>query len=464
MFGDRRNAGRAHAVVSALALLTAACGGDGPTTADDGGVIGRRDSAVAVGWTVETVAQGSRGAQTRLGHDGSGWVLAYLNTTGIDDGDCVVDGVRRTEWPLYVARHGGSGWVEEEVTRLLSQRSPRGLGFFASDEHLVVATMGGEPLPVLVGTQAYCGVHDAVTWNYDGSSWTSRTEATESNDAASGQLGSDTGTVVGLWPTVSIADDGRFFLAYQDVHYDGVQSDDLRRADLEGLVRAANGSLTRRALVDIGRGAGVHNKSVWAPDGTLWVAWRNEFEFNAETPGLWVAHSVDDGQSFTSVRVEAGGIGGFGFGLDPSTSLPWLAYYDAVQGRAIFATVASLTDFPDTTAWTREDLGDPRFDEGIAPTGVVLEDGSRFLAYRRCVLVSRQENACQSADDGLIFAYSTPGDPWEYEEVDEGAEGDCGLTPSMVVHDGVIGIGYRCQRLDGDALDDEIRFATRGVP
>ncbi|MEM9068924.1 MAG: hypothetical protein AAGE52_10475 [Myxococcota bacterium] len=419
------------------------------------------DSGTADGWDVDIVSDTNAGESVRLTIADGSPVVAYYASVGRDDGPCdevAAPGEEppiRVQWAAYLAERSGRSWTETQVTEVLSLLTPQGLDLEAQGGNVQLAALTGGAFAM--GLQVLCSAHDLGLYETNGDA---ETLVVNSGDAPV-DAASDAGFVVGHWPALATSAGGQSIVAYRDIHFGGLQSDDERRADLEAVI-GSPGSW-RAVPVDPGRGAGRFNDAIFDADGNPYIAYINDFEFDANSRGTLVARSMDDGDTWEIARLnEESTERGPSIWLDADNQIR-VAYYEPDRRQL---AVATLTD-PDAFAgagWDTEFISDGGFDEGQDPSGATAPDGTLAVAYYRCAGVSRGGTDCDDDDDALVVALQAPGESeWTIEVVDEGVDGGrCGTQPSAAFDgDGALWVGYICQDVDGARVEDRVHVAER---
>ncbi|MEO0321600.1 MAG: hypothetical protein AAF447_01450 [Myxococcota bacterium] len=442
-----------------------ACGG----STDDGGSVmdmsaPRPGDAGNTGdlYAIEQVNEANAGEQLAMTLGPSGQpAVAYYDSLGEVTGTCGEgDDVRFT---LHVAERQGRSWVEEDVAEVLSLVLPRGLDLGVLDGELAVAGISGELFVNAMNT--YCSAHDVALYTPDGAGgWGFETLVEDSGEAPFDGPGANEGFVVGLFP--ALATNGtRTFIAYRDIHFGGIQSDDERRADLEA-VFLGEGAVA----VDGGRGAGRFMDAAFDGDDRPLVAYVNDFNFNPasgmSSRGTHAARENTDGSWDTVLLGEDDT-------APPGPSL-WVgdddvvrvAWQDPEGGKVVVATLTDPERFDELAGWSFERVGAPGLQDGEAPSGVTA-GGFTAIAYRRCG--DAGATSCRAADDALVLAWRPSGggaDDWSYEVIDEGTNiGPCGLQPSVALDDlDTLWVGYVCKVDVGGTSEDRVFVAERLEP
>lgn len=419
-------------------------------------------------WTSSVVDPNDVGMHVRLATSGSGFGMVYFDANGTQDGDCEVASDNKPTRVLYGLHYASStdgvSWTTEKISDLLHVGPPVGtdLVFDASGNPLVTA-MTGEPLLAMI--PFYCGVNDVGLWTRSGGTWSSESVVVSSGEAASGFAPSDFGQVVGYWPSIALDQSGEPAIVYKDVHAGSIQSDDLRRADLELAWRQGGG--WQKTPIDFGEGGGDYNRIRFDAQGRPYIAYYRATE-DRQTPtlGIWMTRSLDSGTTWEKVRLFPTGTSeGPDFVFDPSTGLPLVAYYNSERG---FPQLAELTDESQfesaSSGWTLSDIGDSNYDEGYRTSLAISPGGTVAVAYYRCTKASLGLGNCSPTDDGLVFAYRDRG-TWVHELVDPGDElGLCGQYPSLVFDStGIAYIGYQCEATDSGMINNQVKVAKRAT-
>ena len=449
--------------LGALALTgLLACGGDGNgsgTGMDMSAPRPGEDGGAGDLYAIEQVNEANAGEQLAMSLGPSGQpAVAYYDSLGEVTGTCGEgDDVRFT---LHVAERQGRSWVEEDVAEVLSLVLPRGLDLGLVDGELAVAGISGELFVNAMNT--YCSAHDVALYTPDGAGgWELDTLVEDSGEAPFDGPGANEGFVVGLFPAMA-TNGSRTFIAYRDIHFGGIQSDDERRADLEA-VFLGEGAVA----VDGGRGAGRFMDAAFDADGRPLVAYVNDFDFDPASGipsrGTHVAREAGDG-SWETVLL------GEDETTPPGPSL-WVgddgvvrvAWQDPDRGQVRLATLTDPERFDELAGWSFERVGAPGLQDGEAPAGVTA-GGVTAIAYRRCG--DAGTDTCRAADDALVVAWRPTGggpDEWSFDVVDEGTNiGPCGLQPSVAIDDfDTLWVGYVCKVDVGGTSEDRVFVAER---
>ncbi|MEM6957228.1 MAG: hypothetical protein AAF645_16175 [Myxococcota bacterium] len=441
-----------------LLLSLAACGDDDGMVAPDMSAPRPGDSGTENPWITEAVSDTTAGNGLSLTMEGSAPVVAYFAGDSEDGGPCEevrqadVEPPDRNFWPLFLARRSGGSWSEGRVGQQLSLAAPIGLDLAMVGGAATVAAMSGDPY--VQGLQRVCERHDLGFYTEGGDV---RTLVEDSSEAAF-DVASDAGFMVGEWPAVA-TNGGTTLVAYRDVHFGGIQSDDERRADLEAVI--VDGGSTRAVPVDPGRGAGRFNEAIFDTSGRPYIVYVNEFEFDDTSRGTLVARSLDDGATWEIHRLSEDTDRGPSIWLDEQGQVN-VAYYDE-ERRQLALQILEDVDAFDGEGWTLERIGDPQFDEGVDPSGATDADGYTAIAYHRCNTITGG-SMCDGNRDGLVVASRAPGDrDWTIELVDEGNDGArCGTDASLAFTEaGDVWVAYSCQSVVGDELLPRVRAARR---
>ncbi len=419
-------------------------------------------------WSTVTVDSDQVGLHVRLVHSGLGFGLTYFDTAGMADGECDVmteNKPTRTLWGLnYASSADGTTWAKELIAELLHVGSPVGadLVFDASGNPIVTA-MTGEPL--LASATPYCGVNDVGLWTRNGGTWSGQSVVADSGEAATGFGPSDFGSVVGYWPSIALDPSGEPAIVYKDVHAGAIQSDDMRRADLE-LAWRRGGSWDNIAI-DFGEGGGDFNRIRFDGQGRPHVAYYRPTEDRTMPAlGIWMTRSVDNGATWEKVRLFPTGTSeGPDFVFDPTTGRPVVAYYNSERGFPQLAELSDEAQFESAAqGWTLSDMGDSAYDEGYRTSLAISPGGTLAAAYYRCTKASLGFGDCKPANDALIFAYRDRG-TWVHEVVDPGDElGLCGQYPSLAFDaTGIAHIAYQCEATGAGTINNEVKVAKRAT-
>ena len=443
----------------AIALLVA-CGTPSEISLDDAGARNDRPRPTETErWSIETVDEGDDvGLWVRHAIDAADVShVAYFATEGEVIGPCdlgltddVPDEVR---WTLRHAS-GHTSFAIEEVTRVLSPTDPPGLDLAIGPRGPAIAALTGGPV-----AGRLCQAHDLGLYERVGGAWTVEVAAAESGEAATGMPASDFGTVVGHWPALVFGEGGARALAYKDVHNGSIQTDDLFRADLELAFGSTDWS---HVAVDPGRGAGSFTRAAFDVRGRLVLAFVNPVEeADRVQQGLWIVRTVEpldaSPPSFESVLLEAGPIRGAP-AIAIRGSLIHVLVYDASRGVPRLHRLIDDAAFEELDrGWTREAIGDARYDEGFDPTLAFDSDGRLGAAWFRCARTSGGRGSCDESA-GLVFAWTDdPSNAFEREVVTEARE-ECGRTPALAfASDGEARVAFHCQT-DGV---EQVRLARR---
>ncbi len=434
------------------------------TTDPNNGVV--MNNGVTPTWSSEVVASGNVGLHTRYVHAGGVHALAYFATSGRSDGLCEVATDNKPErivWPLHYAQKTGGAWATEVVSELLHVGQPVGLDLIHDGSSPMLAAMTGEPLLEMV--PFYCGVNDVGLWTRSApGTWSSESVVASSGEAATGDAASDFGEVVGYWPGLARSSSGELAIAYKDVHAGSIQSDDMRRADLE-LALGQPGSWQNIA-VDFGNGGGDYNRVAFDSQGRIYIAYYRATE-NRQGAGLgvWLTRSSDGGSTWESVQL-------FGEGTSEGPSLafapdgsPMVLFYNSARGFPQLAELKDDAQFASlANGWEVSDVGDSAWDEGYRGTIAQSPNGTLGVAYYRCNKASGTFGDCNPGDDGLVFAYRDRG-VWYHEVVDPGPDnGLCGQYPTLQFDAaGIAHVAYQCENTSSGSIVNEVKFATRAT-
>ena len=312
----------------------------------------------------------------------------------------------------------------------------------------MISAIGGDAITEL----RYCGGGELTLYtpssNSNTEDWQTETVTERSDQATSGEPGSDFGFVVGYWPSLALGSDGQSMLVYQDVHGGSLQRDDLVRADLEVAIKNSSGGDWSHEVIDLGEGAGIYNQALITQAGDQIVLYYISFDAQQaerQRQGLWLAKRDNNGEWQKGLLYGGPTVGQPSL-IEYQGSLA-VAYYDSRARRPILAILADLNQIQDSGAWQRFPLGDLRYNEGQAPSLKELPDGRLGLAWYRCGPAEIQE--CRPSDDAVIFSYperipQTEGEEqvsineslegsWRIEIVESGEEALCGFSPQLLV-------------------------------
>lgn len=443
----------------------AACGGDDGGGSEEDEVEPskpRKPPPAEQIWSSEVIVDDNAGQYVSLHYDTaeSRPVLAYYVTSATDDGPCEeigggMDVPTRKLWELIYGEERGAGWEFETVVETLSQSAPPGLGFtLGADGTPLIAAITGTPLDA----PRYCGAHDVGLFTRTApGNWSAQTMVSTSGEAASGEPASDAGVVIGYWPAIAIDGSGNPAIAYQDVHFGGIQNDDFERADLE--ISLAGTPLP----VDVGTGGGRFSRLLFDPERRPTIVHYNPvMQELVDRVGLWVTRSGDGGATWDEVRLFSSPLVNAPDAIFDADGQLVVAYYDPGRGVPVLVTLTDdsmFTSFND--GWEQETIGDPRYDEGYDPSLALDDDGTLGLAYYRC---GREVDNCNFQEDGLVMLHRAAGQTeFVVETVDEGNDLDaCGRFPSLIFEAaGRPTIAYACIGGDSDMLVDQVRLARR---
>ena len=450
--------------------LLVACGGDEST--EDNEDMGRADvlrppmNSTTGGWEIGVIDTGGVGLHPEAAISNGGTIgVAYYNTSLREDGECEelmgeMGNPVRARWQMKYAQFDGtSAWTPELIGEPLYVGTPPGIDLAFNGETPLVAAMTGDPLPMFL----YCGVNNAGLYTRAGAgSWTSEDVAATSADAAFNDPVSDFGDVIGYWPTLAISSTGQMAVAWKDVHGGGLQSDDFRKADFE-MAFGAPGGWTANP-VDMTRGAGNFADAAFDSAGRIILVQFNQTEAPGFQPGIFAHRSADNGVTWETVQLfSSPTVDGPSITVAPDGTVH-VAYYQSQRGYPEVMTLTDDTQFESVSAgWTKQDIGDSRYDEGYGTSIAVADSGTIAVAHRRCN-VSTQLGDCNVNDDGLIFTYQN-GEVWEREVVTDGDLATCGLQPSLVFDSlNRPVIIYRCEVSNGSTLDVQLQWARRSTP
>jgi hypothetical protein len=280
----------------------------------------------------------------------------------------------------------------------------------ATDGAILIAYNGGEP------TRTFCGASDlilAVEDDEDGTTFTRRTVAADAGTSSTcrGAAGGDPycaqGSVVGLFPGLSVDASGALALTYMDTHF-GFGDTDVFSSDAELATGTATTTTTRS--VNMESGAGQYGSCALAPDGRVLVG-HMVVGGNVFGDGAGDTYVVEDG-IYAEVVGADGVVAG---GIDPPplldgarTASRVATAFAPARGFLLAVHLAVDEDLrlfetaDDGATWTSrfvEQLGRSGRDPGI----VVLDDGRLVLAYGHC-RDDTDRDTCDARRDGVRLA------------------------------------------------------------
>ena len=272
-----------------------------------------------------------------------------------------------------------------------------------ADGDIVIAYMGGEV------TRTFCGASDLMLAVENGEGFTRRAVATTATTSSPcrGSAGGDPycaqGEVVGLYPGVSVNDDGAIAIAYLDTHF-GFADTDIFSSDLE-LARGTVDATTLESI-NVESGGGYFGHATIADDGTIVmghaVIGNNQFiDANNQSfvieDGIYAEVRLPDGtvrssqlmrRTATASRVATGSFAGLGL---------FVAVHE--RGDEQLLLFHSVDDGVSWQPSVVEQLGRSGRDPGL----VFLDDGTLVLAYGHCRNDTNQDG-CDARNDGVRLA------------------------------------------------------------
>jgi hypothetical protein len=418
-------------------------------------------------WAIEVIAGDNVGQYSSIDVDSNGKVgVAYWGFNRRQGEDCPVKGQPTPTYfvPLYFSYRepGADTWQQEQVSEEIYLGAPKGCSFrFAPDDTPSIALQNGEPIDVL------CEANDAaLATRAANGTWTATTVAANPSDAAPNDQdtcnagASTAGYGVGDWPGLCFDSTGTYAVMYRDTHFQGMQRDDLHRADTQVAIGGAN------YMVDCGSGGGTDNACIFDSEDSF-IGFHRITTDSAlnQRHGLWANRLEPDG-TWSRWMVTPGLVG---FQESSVVALGdgqlALVYYDPGSGHPWVAELVAPDVFMDGASWTQERIGDDRYVEGDYPSIAVSPEGRLAVAYYRCAR-SAEGASCTSptdSQDGVVFAWRGASGSWTREVVEEGGLGQCGRYISLAFGpDGAAYISYVCARnVAGDEFVEELKVATR---
>ncbi|HSA24591.1 MAG TPA: hypothetical protein P5076_24235, partial [Myxococcota bacterium] len=158
----------------------------------------------------------------------------------------------------------GETWTREEVATIEST-SLYGIQLAYAQGAAKVTYLGGtEGLQICGGTDLMVATRSgAGTWG-EAAAVTMSNEAPEGDNCPKGQGMCDFGDVVGMWPAMAVAPDGRLAIAYRDIH-NGYEKESNDSADMEWT--SSSGGGWSHEWMDLGRGAGLYTSMAFDAQG-----------------------------------------------------------------------------------------------------------------------------------------------------------------------------------------------------
>ncbi len=395
-------------------------------------------------WVIEQIEDADVGLRSKIAVGPDGTVaVAYFANQAYDDGECTEIEIApptrlRQELRFAAKAPGATAWTAELVDSPVVTVAPNGLSLdFDAQGRANVAFTGGVP------EMQYCGGHDAVLATKDATGWTMETAGALSGDSQTGEAASDSGNVVGLWPSLAFDPQGQPAILHKDAHFGSLQHDDKYRADAELAWR--NGGGWSHEAVDYGEGAGDWNELIFDSEGRPVAFYAITVEAQGTSRhGVWAARRETDG-TWNQVRLHAGAIHQeISAAIDPLSNDLLVAFYAASDYAVKLLRLAPEAEFADATAWTSEQVGDARYDEGQYVSLAFTPSGKAALAYHRCKRYDPGTDGCNQNDEAAIFALQE-GDKWNIEIVKAGSKGSCGEFTSLAFdQSGAAHVAFRC--------------------
>jgi hypothetical protein len=280
--------------------------------------------------------------------------------------------------------------------------------------------LNGNPLVAYLGKDAQTASEPQSGWyesdlavtQGNGSSWTTNIATRLSNEAVSNVVFNDTGTVVGLFPSIAVKPDGSLFIAYRDVHY-GQFPTDWKKSDLE-TVEGAVGSWSTRQVAALGgswEGAGgLNSAAIGANDepAVAWSAYAGNAGNGSPVAVYFARRSNGTTWAATKVHNSAGTNSGPSLAYDARVGYA-LAYEDQGQG------ITYYQESVDGQTWK---TAEPMYTSptgGWYPSVAFTADGNPAMAWYDCSVESGVQ-LCPAADDALVLAVRSegmwPSNPW----------------------------------------------------
>ena len=269
-----------------------------------------------------------------------------------------------------------------------------------------------------------------------GGAWAFRTLVDVSTEASDGDCSAycNQGFVVGSHAALAADPDGSgFAVVYRDTHL-GFARDDLLQSDVE--VYAEGGPVTN-TVVDAERAGGANANIGYTASGDLFVAYNVESAPGGEDiTGVWAA--VRSGGQWRRARVlDAVTTHKIGLAAAQDGTL-YLAIYDASDEDLVFAT---STD--DGETWTTERLEEAG-STGLFPSLSLDASGRPVVSYTYCGPAT--DSACPATLGARaeVRLARREADGWHTYDVDDGQGfGRVGLFTSIAVApDGKLGVAF----------------------
>jgi hypothetical protein len=371
------------------------------------------------------------------------------------------------------ATYDGSAWHTEDVADYSSELNS-GISLLFDGNTPVLAYLGG------ADASQCCGGSDLITARRGGGGgWTPTISVAMSSEATAGadcpvmQGLCDTGDLVGLWPSMAKAPDGKLGVVWRDLHLCYAQTDQ----DMSDLEYAEGANFGTKRWVDLGRGSGDFNSLAFGPDGAPAVATYNgkngAIYFSRWTNGAWdpppppqgenqcavnalctqnLQDSCPDGQVCIANRCSnliscVDGIlpdGSISLAIDPQGRY-LVAYFDLNKKNL---AIAHSTD---GRHWTRGVI------DGDGATGMSPKlmfdpiSGMPEVVYYRCSDYNPNSLNCNRNQDGVKFAIFTGKYPdelgvqakWKKTNVSrDNVAFDGRHLSAGVLPDGTVGVAY----------------------
>jgi hypothetical protein len=174
--------------------------------------------------------------------------IAYYSAKGTETNAGVPDfDLKYLEW--------NNGQVSAPQTIRKMQRLVGLAAAFQSNGEPAIAHLGGADTFV-PGQSIFWFQSDAALSTRSGSTWTETAVATQGDEATCGNVVSDRGTLVGLWPALVVDADGTQFFAWRDGHDGQYPQQDWGGSDLE-LAEGKGGAWSKKCV------ASGEGKSAW---------------------------------------------------------------------------------------------------------------------------------------------------------------------------------------------------------
>lgn len=251
------------------------------------------------------------------------------------------------------------------------------------------------------------------------------------------------GFVVGSYAAIAANPDGAgFAVVYRDTHL-GFATDDLNQSDVEVY---AEGGPVANVVVDPERSGGPHGNITYTPQGGLLVAYNLEFQpGNEDITGVWAAVYTGGAwrlrrilPTLTSAKV------GVASAADGTL---YVAFYDVADSDLILATSVD-----DGDTWTTERV-DSSGKTGLHPSLALDAEGRPVLAYTYCGPASDRNCPNSLGPQSKVRLARREASGWKLYDVDDGQGfGRVGFFNSIVVGpDGKLGVAF-ADDANGDLL------------